>query len=53
MAAAPGPSAAVTPCAAKIQDLDQKQIDADLDAAVAYAGKLNASNGKVVVGGFC
>jgi len=37
----------------KIQDLDQKQTDADLDAAVAYAGKLNASNGKVVVGGFC
>jgi len=37
----------------KIQSLDQKQIDADLDAAVAYVGKLNASNGKVVVGGFC
>lgn len=37
----------------KIQGLDQKQIDADLDAAVAYVRKLSASNGKVVVGGFC
>ena len=37
----------------KIQGLDQKQIDADLDAAVAYAKKLDACNGKVVVGGFC
>jgi carboxymethylenebutenolidase len=38
---------------AKIQGLDQKQIDADLDAAVAYVRKLDACNGKVVVGGFC
>ncbi|MBL9200441.1 MAG: dienelactone hydrolase family protein [Opitutaceae bacterium] len=37
----------------KIQGLDQKQIDADLDAAVAYAKKLPAANGKIVVGGFC
>ena len=37
----------------KIQGLDQKQIDADLDAAVAYVKKLDACNGKVVVGGFC
>ena len=38
---------------AKIQGLDQTQIDADLDAAVAYVRKLDACNGKVVVGGFC
>ena len=37
----------------KIQGLDQSQINADLDAAVAYVSKLGASNGKVVVGGFC
>jgi carboxymethylenebutenolidase len=37
----------------KIQGLAQTQIDADLDAAVAYAKKLDACNGKVVVGGFC
>jgi carboxymethylenebutenolidase len=37
----------------KIQGLAQTQIDADLDAAIAYARKLDASNGKVVVGGFC
>lgn len=38
---------------AKIGSLSQSQIDADLDAAVAYVSKLSASNGKVVVGGFC
>ena len=38
---------------AKIGGLDQKQIDADLDAAVAYVKKLDACNGQVVVGGFC
>lgn len=37
----------------KIQGLPQPQIDADLDAAVAYARKLPAANGKIVVGGFC
>ena len=37
----------------KIQGLTQTQIDADLDAAVAYVKKLDACNGKVVVGGFC
>lgn len=37
----------------KIQGLPQAQIDADLDAAVAYVKKLDACNGKVVVGGFC
>jgi carboxymethylenebutenolidase len=37
----------------KIQGLAQTQIDADLDAAIAYAKKLDACNGKVVVGGFC
>ncbi len=37
----------------KIQGLAQTQVDADLDAAVAYAKKLPACNGKVVVGGFC
>ncbi|MBL9189780.1 MAG: dienelactone hydrolase family protein [Opitutaceae bacterium] len=37
----------------KIQGLPQPQIDADLDAAVAYAKKLPAANGKIVVGGFC
>ncbi|MBI5767414.1 MAG: dienelactone hydrolase family protein [Verrucomicrobia bacterium] len=37
----------------KIQGLAQTQIDADLDAAVAYVKKLDACNGKVVVGGFC
>ncbi len=37
----------------KIQGLDPAQITADLDAAVAYVGKLPAANGKVVVGGFC
>jgi carboxymethylenebutenolidase len=37
----------------KIQGLAQSQIDADLDAAVAYVKKLDACNGKVVVGGFC
>ncbi len=37
----------------KIQGLAQAQIDADLDAAVAYVRKLDACSGKVVVGGFC
>ena len=37
----------------KIGGLAQAQIDADLDAAVAYVKKLDACNGKVVVGGFC
>jgi carboxymethylenebutenolidase len=37
----------------KIQGLPQTQIDADLDAAVAYVRKLDACNGKIVVGGFC
>jgi carboxymethylenebutenolidase len=37
----------------KIQGLPQAQIDADLDAAIAYAKKLDACNGQVVVGGFC
>ena len=37
----------------KIQGLAQTQVDADLDAAVAYVKKLDACNGKVVVGGFC
>ncbi|MBM3853628.1 MAG: dienelactone hydrolase family protein, partial [Verrucomicrobia bacterium] len=37
----------------KIQGLPQTQIDADLDAAVAYVRQLEACNGKVVVGGFC
>jgi carboxymethylenebutenolidase len=37
----------------KISSLAQTQIDADLDAAVAYGKKLEACNGKVVVGGFC
>lgn len=37
----------------KIQSLAQTQIDADLDATVAYLRKLDACNGKVVVGGFC
>ena len=38
---------------AKIGSLAQSQIDADLNAAVAYVKKLDACNGKVVVGGFC
>ena len=37
----------------KIGSLSQAQIDADLNAAVAYVKKLDACNGKVVVGGFC
>jgi carboxymethylenebutenolidase len=36
-----------------IQALPPAQITADLDAAVDYAAKLDASNGKVVVAGFC
>lgn len=37
----------------KIQSLPQAQVDADIAAAAAYVAKLDASNGKVVVGGFC
>jgi carboxymethylenebutenolidase len=37
----------------KIQGLDAAQVNADLDAIIAYATKLPAANGKVVVGGFC
>jgi carboxymethylenebutenolidase len=36
-----------------IQALPADQITADLNAAVDYATKLPASNGKVVAGGFC
>lgn len=36
-----------------IQALPASQITADLKAAVDYAAKLDAGNGKVVVGGFC
>ena len=36
-----------------IQGLPPAQITADLDAAADYAAKLDASNGKVVVAGFC
>ena len=36
-----------------IQALPPAQITADLDAAVDYAAKLDASNGKIVVAGFC
>lgn len=38
---------------AKIGSLPQEQIDADIAAAADYVAKLPASNGKVVVGGFC
>src|ERR1044071_9781531 len=37
----------------KIRDLPPDQIAADLDAVVAYVSKLPASNGKVVVTGYC
>ncbi len=37
----------------KIQGLGKDQVNGDLDAAVAYVGKLPACNGKIVVGGFC
>jgi carboxymethylenebutenolidase len=37
----------------KITGLPAEQVNADLDAAVAYVSKLPACNGKVVVGGFC
>jgi carboxymethylenebutenolidase len=37
----------------KISGLPGEQVNADLDAAVAYVSKLPACNGKVVVGGFC
>ena len=37
----------------KIQGLDAAQVNADLDAIIAYATRLPAANGKVVVGGFC
>jgi carboxymethylenebutenolidase len=36
-----------------VSQLRPEQVTADLDAVVAYAAKLPASNGKVVVGGFC
>ncbi|MBX9583767.1 MAG: dienelactone hydrolase family protein [Gemmataceae bacterium] len=36
-----------------IRDLPPDQITADLNAAVEYAGKLPACNGKVGVAGFC
>ena len=36
-----------------IQALPSAQITADLDAVADYAAKLDASNGKVVVAGFC
>ena len=36
-----------------IQALPPAQITADLAAAVDYAAKLDASNGKVIVAGFC
>jgi len=36
-----------------IQALPADQITADLSAAAEYAAKLDACNGKVVVGGFC
>jgi carboxymethylenebutenolidase len=36
-----------------IQALPPNQITEDLKAAVDYAAKLDAGNGKVVVGGFC
>lgn len=37
----------------KIQGLPVEQVNADIAAAAAYVAKLEASNGKVVVGGFC
>lgn len=37
----------------KIQGLTDAQVNADLDAVVAHVKTLPASNGKVVVGGFC
>jgi len=37
----------------KIRDLSPDQIAADLNAVADYVSKLPASNGKVVVGGFC
>jgi carboxymethylenebutenolidase len=36
-----------------IQSLPPDQITADLNAVAEYAAKLPASNGKIVVGGFC
>ena len=36
-----------------IRDLPPDQITADLNAVVDYVGKLPASNGKVVVAGYC
>ncbi|MGH9969916.1 MAG: dienelactone hydrolase family protein [Pyrinomonadaceae bacterium] len=36
-----------------IRDLPPDQITADLNAVAEYVSKLPASNGKVVVGGFC
>ena len=37
----------------KIRDLSPDQITADLNAVAAYVAKLPASNGKVVVAGYC
>ncbi len=37
----------------KIRDLPPDQITADLNAVAAYVSKLPASNGKVVVAGYC
>jgi len=37
----------------KIRDLPADQITADLNAVAAYVAKLPASNGKVVVAGYC
>ena len=36
-----------------IRDLPPDQLTADLNAVVAYVGKLPAANGKVAVAGFC
>ena len=36
-----------------IMDLPPDQITADLKAAVDYAAKISAANGKIVVAGFC
>lgn len=38
---------------AKIGSLSADQVNGDVKAAVAYVSKLDACNGKVVVGGFC
>lgn len=36
-----------------VSGLSQEQVSEDLNAAVSYAAKLPASNGKVVIAGFC